>query len=100
MDVYSYGLLVCQIANDGKTPFDEMSNVERNTDTALELVLALLPHDTPAEMKKVVAATVKRTPQERANFEAIKGILKESKIWSEVLRYLSISISISIFRIN
>ena len=51
-DIYSFGLVVYQIALDGKPPYEDADDIveAKRTDTSLSILLSELPKDTPMGM--------------------------------------------------
>jgi serine/threonine protein kinase len=78
-DIYSFGLVVYQIADNGNLPYYEESNdIEKAKadDPELKTLLASLPPDTPACFPFIVTATAKRMPPERTALHLIQEILE------------------------
>ena len=92
MDLYSYGLLVWQIAADGKIPFEDMDESEidngKKTGADIEILMNTLPNDTPTEIRRVITATVRNIPSKRASLSEIKNTLKESTKWEHLHRFI------------
>ncbi|PIO70206.1 hypothetical protein TELCIR_07947 [Teladorsagia circumcincta] len=76
-DVYSYGILVWEIFNDAKEPFDEYSNKtvrHRLTDPKFRPPLS---SDMPVEIRIIVAACWNPVPEGRPLMKDVAWILKK-----------------------
>src|SRR3954468_24566317 len=77
-DIYSFGLVVYQIAANGAVPYQDADDVlaAKADDLDLKALLGKLPVDTPAIFKSIIVETSKLMPQERASLEAVDRILE------------------------
>ena len=91
-DIYSYGLVIWQIAKNGKIPFEGMKideiDIAKCAGQDLVILLGELPEDTPAEIQKVITGTAKHVPSERVTLDDIKCILEESGLGIEFYRFV------------
>ncbi len=80
-DIFGFGLVTYQIANNGTTPYDsDEENFDileaRAADPELKTLLELLPPDTPAEIRQVIIITTKFMPTDRASLDEAEQIIR------------------------
>lgn len=82
-DIYGFGLVVYQIANNGKLPYEDAEDVlkAKAADTNLSMLLGHLPPDTPRELCSIITETTKLMPTERAPMETVKQTLQGILAW-------------------
>lgn len=80
-DVWSFGVLVWEIFNDGNIPFNYMSNKE--VANAVPAGERLGKADCPDEVYKILMKCWKQDPAERPSFEQLlkelEGLIEEQK---------------------
>ena len=83
-DIYSYGLLVWQIAKDGDTPFYGMSESDidelKNDHKGLDKLMGQLGNEVPRKFEDVILATTCFNPDERASLEDVREMMKGEEV--------------------
>lgn len=94
-DVYSYGLLLWQVAMDGKGPYSDLSRSDieaaKTDDPGLTMLMNQLLPDTPLTLRRCIEATTKYMPPDRIYLGKLQNMLldglialqRHTKVWSE-----------------
>ncbi|KAL6059456.1 Mast/stem cell growth factor receptor [Balamuthia mandrillaris] len=80
-DVWSYGVLLWEIMNAGKTPYTNRKTEEVINAVVEGKILLRLDEDSPAVLRNIMAQCFRFDPEERPTFKDIVKMLKEDKEW-------------------
>jgi hypothetical protein len=74
LDIYSFGLVVFQVATDGMMPFEDGGiSIETGILTmAVTVLIGQLPGDTPVEFRRVMKSTTRFHPLARASLDRVE----------------------------
>src|SRR4051812_48576530 len=79
-DLYSYGLIVWQIAENGQVPFSDKEQDEievlKEDDGALELLLQDLSEECPEVIIEIISGTVKYAFDKRLPLSKVRSLLR------------------------
>ncbi|KAL6059466.1 Mast/stem cell growth factor receptor [Balamuthia mandrillaris] len=79
-DVWSYGVLLWEIMNEGKTPYSTM-RTEEVINAVVDGHVLTLDEDAPSVLKIVMDRCFRYNPDERPTFKDIVKMLKDDKEW-------------------